>query len=72
MKDKTLGFTHSKNYKEALLTLAALKEPVDVFFNSVMVNAEDVTTRNVRLNLLHQVRELFLSVADISILSITK
>lgn len=72
VKDKTNGFTHSKNYKEALLTLAALKEPVDAFFDSVMVNAEDIATRNVRLNLLRQVRELFLSVADISLLSISK
>jgi glycyl-tRNA synthetase beta chain len=61
-----------KQYQEALVTLTELKDPVDAFFDSVMVNADDVAIRNNRLNLLQALRNLFLSVADISILSIAK
>ncbi len=51
---------------EALAELAALRAPVDAFFDRVMVNAEDESLRQNRLNLLHQLRLLFLQVADIS------
>ncbi|WP_297196000.1 glycine--tRNA ligase subunit beta [uncultured Pluralibacter sp.] len=55
-------------YQEALSELAALREPVDQFFESVMVNVEDSEVRINRLTLLNQLRELFLQVADISLL----
>jgi glycyl-tRNA synthetase beta chain len=41
---------------------------VDSFFNEVMVMAEDDATRNNRLAMLNQLRNLFLRVADISVL----
>jgi glycyl-tRNA synthetase beta chain len=53
-------------YREALACLAALQAPVDAFFDSVMVNTEDAALRHNRLNLLHNLRGLFLQVADIS------
>lgn len=53
-------------YREALACLAALQGPVDAFFDSVMVNTEDAALRHNRLNLLHNLRGLFLQVADIS------
>lgn len=59
-------------YTEALAGLAALREPVDAFFDDVMVNAEDAALRNNRLNLLKSLRDLFLEVADISQLVVTK
>lgn len=59
-----------RNYAEALNTLADLKDPVDRFFDDVMVMAEDDTVRNNRLALLGELRVLFLDVADISRLSI--
>jgi glycyl-tRNA synthetase beta chain len=62
----------SKNFEKMMLSLAELKTPVDTFFDSVMVNAEDTHIRNNRLNLLQALRDLFLSVADISLLSISK
>lgn len=59
-------------YTEALSCLAGLREPVDTFFDDVMVNVEDEALRNNRLNLLKQLRDLFLEVADISLLAVTK
>jgi len=53
-------------YEAALCSLAVLREPVDVFFDKVMVNVDDVKIRNNRLNLLSDLRHLFLSIADIS------
>ncbi len=55
-------------YTEALESLAELREPVDRFFDEVMVMAEDPALRANRLALLHQLRQLFLEVADISLL----
>ncbi|MGL9734978.1 MAG: glycine--tRNA ligase subunit beta [Symbiopectobacterium sp.] len=55
-------------YQEALAELAELREPVDNFFDKVMVNAEDESVRLNRLTLLNQLRNLFLKVADISVL----
>ena len=59
-------------YTEALASLAGLREPVDAFFDDVMVNAEDPALRNNRLNLLKSLRDLFLEVADISQLVVAK
>lgn len=56
------------DYEEALLSLAHLREPVDNFFNDVMVMTEDEALRNNRLALLNQLRGLFLRVADLSVL----
>lgn len=57
------------DYRNALATLAELRDPVDAFFDSVMVNAEDAALRSNRLNLLHALRQRFLTIADISHLS---
>ena len=59
-------------YTEALASLAALREPVDAFFDGVMVNADDQALRHNRLNLLKALRDLFLQVADISQLVVSK
>ena len=55
-------------YREALERLAQLREPVDAFFDQVLVNAEDPGVRANRYALLAQLRGLFLGVADISLL----
>ncbi|SPY33742.1 glycine--tRNA ligase subunit beta [Pasteurella canis] len=55
-------------YQAALDRLAALREPVDIFFDNVMVNAEDQKLRQNRLAILNNLRNLFLQVADISLL----
>lgn len=58
----------SKKYDEVLLELAKLHEPVNDFFDKVMVMSEDKTQRQNRLLLLTQLRALFLQVADIALL----
>jgi len=55
-------------YKEALQQLAEMRDPVDSFFDKVMVMAEQPDVRNNRLNLLLEIQRLFLQVADISAL----
>jgi len=56
-------------YELALSELASLQQSVDAFFDSVMVMAEDDAVKTNRLVLLNQLREMFLRVADISLLS---
>jgi glycyl-tRNA synthetase beta chain len=57
-----------RQYRAALEQLASLREPVDAFFEAVLVNAEDAEVRANRYALLAQLRGLFLGVADISLL----
>lgn len=59
-----------RSYAEALNELADLRDPVDRFFDDVMVMADDKAIKNNRLALLGELRALFLDVADISRLSI--
>lgn len=56
------------NYQEALTKLADLREPVDAFFDNVMVMADDEALKLNRLTLLNNLRNLFLQIADISLL----
>ncbi|WP_252089913.1 glycine--tRNA ligase subunit beta [Pseudomonas sp. MWU13-3659] len=58
----------ARQYNEALARLAALRDPVDAFFEAVLVNAEDAKVRANRYALLSRLRGLFLGVADISLL----
>jgi glycyl-tRNA synthetase beta chain len=58
----------SRDYVGLLKRLAALREPVDRYFNEVMVMADDAKVRANRLALLGSLRSLFLRVADISLL----
>ena len=58
----------SGDYATALSSLASLRAPVDAFFDEVMVMADDEAVRNNRLSLLNRLRNLFLRVADISVL----
>ena len=57
------------DYAASLLSLAALRAPVDTFFNEVMVNAEDPALRANRLGLLATLHRAMNQVADISKLS---
>lgn len=56
------------DYTSVMESLATLKEPVDAFFDKVMVNTDDEAVRMNRLALLKQLQNLFLLVADISLL----
>ncbi|MBN6064375.1 glycine--tRNA ligase subunit beta [Aggregatibacter actinomycetemcomitans] len=55
-------------YTAVLDKLANLRQPVDNFFDNVMVNAEDPALRQNRLAILNTLQGLFLQVADISLL----
>ena len=52
------------DYGAALQTIAALREPVDAFFDGVMVMADDEKVKANRLALLTQVASLFADIAD--------
>jgi glycyl-tRNA synthetase beta chain len=56
------------DYAQQLLNLASLREPVDAFFDGVMVNAEDAALRANRLALLERLDAMCRNVADISLL----
>ncbi|MNU08459.1 Glycine--tRNA ligase beta subunit [compost metagenome] len=68
LRDKLEPFFAEGRYQDALVELAELREPVDAFFDNVMVMADDEAVRVNRLTLLSKLRELFLQVADISVL----
>ena len=55
-----------RDYQAVLSTLAALREPVDAFFDDVMVMVDEARLRDNRLALLVQLRSLFLQVADVA------
>ena len=55
-----------RDYQAALHKLAELREPVDRFFDEVMVMAEDPKLRENRLALLASLQALFLHTADIA------
>ncbi|MDH3622001.1 MAG: glycine--tRNA ligase subunit beta, partial [Gammaproteobacteria bacterium] len=69
-REKVAPMLEQRRYAEILNELADLRDPVDRFFDDVMVMAEDDAVRNNRLALLGELRALFLDVADISRLSI--
>ena len=54
------------DYTASLQTLAALREPVDAFFDGVMVNAEEADLRQNRLGLLATLHAAMNRVADLS------
>ncbi|MBS9778303.1 MAG: glycine--tRNA ligase subunit beta [Gammaproteobacteria bacterium] len=56
------------DYQKALDALATLRQPLDDFFEHVMVMAEDEAVKNNRLALLAEIRGLFVLVADVSVI----
>ena len=63
------GALKVNNYTKALTMLIELKDPIDSFFEKIMVNAEDKDIRANRHNLLIQLHKEMNCVADISKLS---
>ncbi|HXF17014.1 MAG TPA: glycine--tRNA ligase subunit beta, partial [Burkholderiales bacterium] len=63
--DATLLFKEG-DFTGYLKTFAILKEPIDAFFDSVMVMAEDSSVRQNRLGLLADLRSEMNRIADIS------
>lgn len=59
----------TNNYTTVLSSLATLQPAVDAFFDNIMVMSDDNALRQNRLALLLQLRQLFLTTADISVLT---
>lgn len=57
------------NHNAVLSALAGLREPIDAFFDNVMVMADDPAVKANRLAILSTLRALFLITADISLLA---
>jgi glycyl-tRNA synthetase beta chain len=55
----------AEDFGAAMSAMADLREPIDAFFNTVQINAESAILRRNRLNLLHRIRTICLSVADL-------
>ncbi len=53
-----------ENFEEAMSALSLLREPVDKFFDDVIVNADDKEVRTNRLRLLAKIRDVTSQVAD--------
>jgi glycyl-tRNA synthetase beta chain len=72
LKSQVQPLFAAREYKQALATLAGLRPAVDLFFDKVMVMAEDPQLRANRLALLASLRDLFWEVADISQLAVSQ
>lgn len=68
ISDTELQLEKADNYQERLACLATLRDPVDAFFENVMVNVEDPKLKANRLGVLKKLELLLGSVADISLL----
>ena len=55
----------AEDFAAAMSAMADLRQPIDAFFEAVVVNAENQILRRNRLNLLHRIREICLKVADL-------
>lgn len=68
LEEKLSPLFAAGDYESALFALASLQTPVDAFFDSVMVMADNEAVKQNRLALLSRLRNLFLQVADVSVL----
>jgi glycyl-tRNA synthetase beta chain len=62
-------FISDSNYPDSLEALAGLKQPLDQFFDAVMVMDEDENLRRNRLALLARLKAMFDNIADLSVLA---
>ena len=56
----------AEDFGAAMAAMAALRAPIDAFFTAVQINAENEILRRNRLNLLSRIRQICLSVADLT------
>jgi glycyl-tRNA synthetase beta chain len=66
MSDDVDPLFEQGNYEQGLTKLAALREPVDRFFDEVMVMVEDAALKTNRVALLNRLHQLFMRTADLS------
>ena len=56
----------SEDFAGAMSAMAALRAPIDAFFDAVQVNVDNQTVRRNRLNLLSRIRDICLQAADLT------
>ncbi|PJE34281.1 glycine--tRNA ligase subunit beta [Pseudooceanicola lipolyticus] len=56
----------AQDFPTAMTAMAELRAPIDAFFEAVQVNSDNQIVRRNRLNLLGQIREICLNVADLT------
>ena len=66
IREKAAAYLDNGNDRDALIEMARLREPVDAFFDSVLVMAKDEKVKFNRLSLLDKISKLFHRVADFS------
>jgi len=66
IKPKVDNNLETGDYVAALKQIAGLRKTVDQFFDKVLVMTKEEKLRQNRLRLLHDISQLFLSIADIS------
>lgn len=66
VRQETAPLLAASDYEKALGVILKMKEPVDTFFEEVMVMVEDEKVRANRLNLLTAIAQLFLQIGDFS------
>jgi glycyl-tRNA synthetase beta chain len=56
----------AEDFAAAMTAMAALRAPIDAFFEAVQVNTDNAVIRRNRLNLLSRIRTICISVADLT------
>ena len=56
----------AEDFAAAMTAMAALRAPIDAFFEAVQVNTDNAVVRRNRLNLLSRIRTICISVADLT------
>jgi len=70
IRDKVEAKILEKNYIDSLLLMKNLKDPIDKFFDNVMVMDKDPKIKENRLSMLSEIKNLFFKIADFSKLSV--
>ena len=56
----------AEDFATAMQAMATLRAPIDAFFTAVQINTDNQIVRRNRLNMLHRIRAICLSVADLT------
>ncbi|MEQ5868453.1 glycine--tRNA ligase subunit beta [Sagittula sp. NFXS13] len=65
-EEKITPAMQSEDFAAAMEAMAALRAPIDTFFDAVQVNSDNSIIRRNRLNLLSRIRTICLQVADLT------
>lgn len=69
IEEKTLALINKKEYDKALDILTTLKDPIDNYFEKVMVMVDEESIKNNRLGLLRKIYDIMMKVCDLQVLN---